>query len=32
MGRAGREYVEREYGWDRVEARTSAFLRELSGG
>jgi len=30
MGRAGREYVERDYGWDLVEARTSAFLQELS--
>ena len=32
MGRAGREYLERDYGWDRVEARASAFLQGLSRG
>jgi glycosyltransferase involved in cell wall biosynthesis len=31
MGRAGRAYVEREYGWDLVERRTRAFLEELAG-
>jgi glycosyltransferase involved in cell wall biosynthesis len=30
MGRAGRAYVEREYGWDTVEARTRAFLEGLA--
>ncbi len=30
MGRAGRAYVEREYGWDRVEERTRAFLQGLA--
>jgi glycosyltransferase involved in cell wall biosynthesis len=31
MGRAGRTYVEREYGWDVVDKRTRAFLEGLVG-
>ncbi len=31
MGRSGRAYVEREYGWEVVEERSQAFLREVAG-
>jgi glycosyltransferase involved in cell wall biosynthesis len=30
LGRSGRAYVEAEYGWDVVEARTAAFLASLA--
>jgi len=30
MGRAGRAYVEREYGWDLVERRARTFLEEVA--
>lgn len=32
LGAAGRGYVRREYDWDLVEARVSAFLEEVSAG
>lgn len=30
LGRQGREYVEREYSWEQVDARVEAFLARLS--